>query len=230
MRIALVLWLLSPSLAFAQDREAEARALFQAAELAYHDGRFEDAELRFRQSYELSGRSDLLHNIAVSAERARHDQAAVEAYRAYLDAQPHTPRRARVEARISALNASIEAAARHDAVVQAPPVERAPPEVPEESLAPWLVLGASVVVAIAGVILIGAAAADVAAIDGAQVGSMWRDYEARYARTEAMSITGAVIVAAGLVGVAASILWRLWNGGDDAPLAWLDGSGVRGVW
>ena len=74
------------------ESDDQARGLFDAGQSAYEAGRFADAERYFRESYELSGRAELLYNIALSAEQARHDQAAIDAYRAFLEALPSSPR------------------------------------------------------------------------------------------------------------------------------------------
>lgn len=84
-------------------RDAEARHLFSAGRLAYDEGRFEDALQNYQRSYELSGRPELLFNIGMAADRLREDGKALEAFRAYLNAVPDAPNRARVEERIRVL-------------------------------------------------------------------------------------------------------------------------------
>lgn len=102
MTRAILLLLLSASTASAQD-ETEARRLFEQGAVAFEGGRFEDALTSFRESYALSGRSELLYNIAVSLDRLRRDREAIDAFRRYLDAVPDTDARSEIEARIAAL-------------------------------------------------------------------------------------------------------------------------------
>jgi len=89
------------------DREAEARALFEAARTAYESGHFEDALERFRESYELSGRPGLLFNVGTTAERLRRDEEALAAYEAYLEARPDAPNSANVRARVEILRRNL---------------------------------------------------------------------------------------------------------------------------
>jgi tetratricopeptide (TPR) repeat protein len=91
--LALTLSLLVPvSVCVAQEataaRDEEARSIFEAGATAFSAGRFEAALRRFREAYELSGRQVLLFNIGTAADRMRHDQEALESYRAYLEAEP----------------------------------------------------------------------------------------------------------------------------------------------
>ena len=120
--------------AFAQDapteppsaQEQEARALFEAGRAAFNDGRFEDSLGYFRQSYELSGRPELLFNIGTSADRLRLNQEALDAFERYLAALPDAPNRREVEGRIRVLRramvATPEEAARTETAEPAPSV------------------------------------------------------------------------------------------------------------
>ena len=84
-------------------RDEEARRLFQAGEMAYADGRYENALSRFREAHELSGRPRLLFNIAAASERLRRDDDAIGYYEQYLEALPEAPNRREVEARLEVL-------------------------------------------------------------------------------------------------------------------------------
>ena len=55
--------------------DAEARAHYQAGQLAFDQGRFENALESFRMAYALSQRPELLYNIASAADRLRQDPA-----------------------------------------------------------------------------------------------------------------------------------------------------------
>lgn len=95
--------------------DAEAHALFSAGANAFSEGRFDEAYERFRRAHELSGRPELLYNVAAAADRGGHEREALEAYVAFLEGVPDADNRAYVEARIAVLRASL-AGATTDAV------------------------------------------------------------------------------------------------------------------
>ncbi len=121
-------------------RDAEARSLFDAGMQAYAGGRYDEALRHFQHSYELSGRSGLLYNIATAAERSREDETALRAYEEYLEQEPDTRRREQVETRIRALRESI--------------ANRPPPAAPSSSISPVgpILLGVGGAAVVAGVI------------------------------------------------------------------------------
>jgi tetratricopeptide (TPR) repeat protein len=107
-----------PLPAAAQDAAVdEARAAFEAGQIAYGAGRFAEALSYFERAYELTEEPDLLYNVATVHDRLRHDEEALAAYRAYLEARPDAPDRPNIEARIRVLEEAIAADE------QAPPVE-----------------------------------------------------------------------------------------------------------
>lgn len=89
--------------------DREARALSEAATIAFEEGRFESARDHFARAYALSRRPELLFNQGSCAERLRLDREAVDFYRRYLDAIPTAHNRAYVENRIRILEATIAA-------------------------------------------------------------------------------------------------------------------------
>lgn len=93
------------------DTENEARALFQAGTMAYEDGRYEAALGHFQQAYTLSQRPLILWNIALAADRARHDELALTTYRQFLAEVPDSPTshdlRVRALARIDVLERTV---------------------------------------------------------------------------------------------------------------------------
>lgn len=107
LAVVLVLLPVQVSTAVAQGRDAEARALYAAGEAAFRDGLFEDALTYFQRSFELSGRVDLLYNIALAADRSRQDAVALAAFRRYLQERPEAATRAELEGRIRALEAAV---------------------------------------------------------------------------------------------------------------------------
>jgi tetratricopeptide (TPR) repeat protein len=221
--------------------DAEARAIYQAGVVAYRDGRFEAAERYFRQAYEASGRAQLLYNVALSAEQARHDEAALEAYQAYLDQVPDAPQQTRVETRIAALQAML-------AERPAPAAEAPPEPEPEAALAtsdeaavaatdappadeassggagplPWIVIGASAAVAVAGGVLLGVGLADVSTVENAAPPSTWADVEGAYDRAPVLTGIGIAALGVGLAGAAVGVVLAVAGGGDEqSPTAGL---------
>ena len=71
--LVLLFW---PALAMPAEGQSgtddEARAIYQAGLVAYENGRFDEALRHFQSSYALSGRPELLYNIATAAERSKH--------------------------------------------------------------------------------------------------------------------------------------------------------------
>lgn len=110
-------WLLSTAPSSAQApaetpadmRQQEARALFQAAQVAYEAGRFEVALERFTEAYTLSNRPQLLYNIGLAAERLARRPEALAAYRAYLQLHPSAPNREEVTGRVRSIELAMEA-------------------------------------------------------------------------------------------------------------------------
>ena len=95
--------------ALAQPRADEdvAKALFQAGKAAYEKGQYADALKFFEQAYEQSQRPRMLYNIGQAADRLRHDERALEAFRSFLSLLPNDPVRPEVELRVAALEKSI---------------------------------------------------------------------------------------------------------------------------
>lgn len=104
--LAVLLAALATTGAAAQEADAhdeEARALYQAGRVAFDDGRFADALGYFERAHELSGRPQLLFNIASAADRLRRNAVALEHFEGYLEAVPDAHNRRSVEARIALL-------------------------------------------------------------------------------------------------------------------------------
>ncbi len=90
----------------AGSQDAQARQLFEAGRQAFGEGRFEDALRLFRSAYAASPRAGLLYNIGSAADRLRHDQEALQAFRSYLEqAPPDAANRAEVRRRVEVLQA-----------------------------------------------------------------------------------------------------------------------------
>lgn len=102
-------------------RDEEARRLFQAAELAFADARYEDALDLFERSYALSQRPQLLFNIGTSADRLRLDARALSAFEDYLERLPDASNRREVEVRIGVLRRAVSRPAAPGPVIDTPP-------------------------------------------------------------------------------------------------------------
>ncbi|MEM6961199.1 MAG: hypothetical protein AAF550_05585 [Myxococcota bacterium] len=148
--------------------DAEAREEFSLGREAYASGQFTVALTHFNRAYELSGRDELLYNIALVEDRLRLDDAALQHYQEYLEKVPDAPAAASVETRIRILT---ENQARDEALLDeavrraqlsafdetAPDIDTVPQEQARRSVVrnPWFwvgiggaVLAASVVTAI----------------------------------------------------------------------------------
>ncbi len=84
-------------------KDAEARELFQAGEVAFEGGRFEAALSRWQEAYALSSRPALQYNIGLALDRLRRDEEAIEAFRSYLTWDSKGERADEVRGRIEAL-------------------------------------------------------------------------------------------------------------------------------
>lgn len=114
--------------------------MFEAGRIAFRDGRFEEARGHFQRSYELSGRAELLYNIASADDRLRHDEAALRGFEQYLAEVADAPNRAEVQARIEVLRAALAAS------TPARPSEGAAPGSPGPTVIfTWISAGAALV-------------------------------------------------------------------------------------
>jgi hypothetical protein len=80
-----------------------------------------------------------------------------------------------------------------------------------DSIAPWIVVGASGAVMITGGILLGVALSDKADIEDTPKGTKsWSEVESAYDRVPVLSTIGAIMVGVGAAGVAAGLTWKFW--------------------
>jgi tetratricopeptide (TPR) repeat protein len=98
----LALGLIGPftSSAHAQSDDERARVHFEAGRSYYEQARYDDAAREWQQSFELSGRPELLLNISQAQERALRYDDAIGAARQYLVLLPEASDRKTVEDRI----------------------------------------------------------------------------------------------------------------------------------
>lgn len=90
-----------------QSDDQAARLLYDRGAEALQAGDYQTALDRFQQAYDLSHRAVLLYNIGTTLDRLRRDRDALAAFQQFLEDVPDHPRRAEVQARVTALSAAI---------------------------------------------------------------------------------------------------------------------------
>lgn len=223
---------LAPSVALAQlegqaeldSLEEEARGLFHAGSAAYDRADYEVALDYFQRAYELSHRPLLLFNIGHTAERAREDARAVEAFEAYLRAAPDAENRPNVEARIARLRRQIaEAGARPPSPAPAPaPADEGP------GAGPWVLVISGAVLAIGGAVMLGASTVPADAVSSAPEGTPWVDVAGDYDAALYLSAFGFVGIGVGAALALGGVVWLAAGGGAGADAVAL-GIGPGGV-
>lgn len=88
-------------------RRSEALDLFDQSRQAYRAGQFARAAALLRKAYALHPSPVLLYNLARAEESAGHDDAALAAYRRYLEADPRARDRGAIEQRIATIGERI---------------------------------------------------------------------------------------------------------------------------
>jgi hypothetical protein len=114
--------LLAARVASADDPREAAKQHFAAGEAKYKGGDYPGAIAEFMAADALVPSPILSFNIALCHEKLGNKVDAAKLYRDYLARRPDAPNRSTVEARISALDAEIAAAA-----AAQPPVDNTPP-------------------------------------------------------------------------------------------------------
>lgn len=224
---------MAPRLASAQGSDAEARALFNAGEIAYSEGRWESALAYFERAYEMSHRPILLFNIGSSAEHLRRDEIALEAFRRYLAEIPDAGNRAAVASRIAILEQVVSAAhasisetttesEHHDedgaitdgtavAIEPTPRVEA--PAGRASDLTPWFVAGVGGAVLVAGAVLVGIGYANIASVTNARDGVSLADLSSAHDTAPILTGAGWAAVAVGAAVIAGGVAWGVVNSG-----------------
>lgn len=228
--VAAALWLLAvPALAqqptqqlTEEQRSAlddEARQLFEAGEVAYQNGRYESAYQYFAQSYELSHRALILYNMGLSAELARLDREALEAYRGYLEAVPSSDLHNRVRTRVEVLEQRVSEGDGGGSGGGSGS-EGGSGSGGGDPLPGWLLFGGGIAVAVTGGVLLGVAASDVSRVENAPMDAPWADYEESARRAEPMSIAGGVMLGVGVAAAGLGIVLALTSsgGGDEVAV------------
>lgn len=83
-----------------REQDADARDLFDRANEAYRDARYEQALEYFEAAYALSERAELQYNIGLCHERLDQDAEAIAAFESYLRDRPDAANADNVRARI----------------------------------------------------------------------------------------------------------------------------------
>lgn len=195
--------------------DAEARNLFHAGDVAFREGRYENALDYLQRAYALSHRPALLYNIGTTLDRLRRDDEALAAFEQYLREVPETDNRLEVESRIAVLRAGVEA--RREEQASEGETERQTTTVGpssqsaagSEDVGGWVLVGVGAAAIVAGAVLLGLAAADVAAVENPAPGTYWSAVDDAYARSEGESIAGAVLLGVGGAAAIAGLVWAL---------------------
>jgi tetratricopeptide (TPR) repeat protein len=199
-----------PEAAQARGAEEEARTSFEEARAAFDEGRNDDALRGFRRAYELSRRSLLLYNIGASAERLARDEEALEAYRAFVEAEPEHPSRPEAERRIVVLEARIRA---RPTVAPEPDASAEPDAPPAQTtsggwLFSWMALGATALAGGAAGLSWALANDAYAALEGSCYARGCSDDEIAASDVQArIDATTAMLVVTGVLGAATIALF-----------------------
>jgi tetratricopeptide (TPR) repeat protein len=127
------------------DRE-HALDLFAQSDVAYKQGRFEDAAGLLRQAYDLHPEPILLYNLARALEGLGDAAGAIASYRAYLDAAPTVDDRGAIERRIATLEKQQAALSATPPVgPTSPPIDTNVSDVQRgPRILPWVITGVGI--------------------------------------------------------------------------------------
>lgn len=241
MRLAIFLLLAVPTAALAQDAtesaaeggedEGRARALFNAGQTAFGEGRFAEAAGLWVRAYELSPRGALLYNIGNAYDRAGANEEALVHYRRYLEADPDTDKEAYLRSRIAVLEGIVaseeeptppEEEPDEDTAAQPAATEPAVTEPTESSgraVLGGVLLGAAAAFAVVGAGTGGRALRERKALDGRCPEGLCPESErSRADRTDRLALTTDIMLgAAGLVAVTGLLLLLLGSDDEDGP-------------
>lgn len=81
----------SPAWGMTDEEVREAKSHFEEAKRLYAEEAYMEAAHAFREAYEISGRSELLYNVARSYQKAERLQQSEVYYQKYLDEMPDAP-------------------------------------------------------------------------------------------------------------------------------------------
>ncbi len=115
-----------------EEQVTRAKRLHEKGARHYKAGRYERAAGAFRTAIAAADRPSLHFNLARAYEKLDRPAEAVAEYRAYLEAEPGTSRRKRIETKIRKLRARLAAATFEAAEAPEPPPEPEPTAAPPE--------------------------------------------------------------------------------------------------
>jgi hypothetical protein len=163
--------------------DVQARGHFRLGREYYEQGRFADAAQEFEIAYGLSGRGQLLYNVYLAYRDAQDTPNAARALRGYLTAVPDAPDHDHLQARLTALEATVTADQEAEAARVAAEAEQhrqleeaerrameaearasSGPPAASRPWWPWLVFGGGLALAVAGGVLDGVAGSDADAL------------------------------------------------------------------
>ncbi len=229
--------------AFAQEAqpagEADARHHFRVGQAHYESGHFVDAAHEFEESYRLSSRPALLHNIYVAYRDAGMAREAADALRRYLAEAENIENRPLLERRLANLERMAANQGSDDAPPSDDPPDTSDPPPPASTGDPAPATGPSegggggglspvgfIVAGVGAAALIGAAVtgplalvaeSDLASMCPNDVCPSNVDYEARASDGRALAITTDVLLGVGVAALATGVvlIFVLQEGGDE---------------
>ena len=226
LTFVLVVALGLPSVTHAQTEdataaEAEAREAFQQGSDAYAEARYGEALRLFRRAFELSGRSTLLYNIGLTADRLRDDATAVDAFERYL-ASGEDARRDEVERRLAASRARLlaDAAVVPPARTLEPAPSPRPLDEPRPSRVPLALGIVGAAVAVVSAVLVGVGARRVAEVNDTADGTRdWSEVSGDASRGRTLSIVGTSLLAVGTAAGVVSVVLHVASPSDRENVA-----------
>jgi tetratricopeptide (TPR) repeat protein len=226
--VAMAVALFTPWVAEAQaDRDGDARQLFEAAQLLYDDGEFEQAGRMFERAYELSNRTSLLYNAYLAYRDGQMQVDAARVLRQYLDL-PDAQDRDRLTPRLEALErANAEAASAPTqepgaADTQTSAVGTEAPEDTTESSSSPNVVGPLLVGAGGAMLAVGAVMGVLANKDADTLSDRCENFvcsaddRSLHDRSQRRgNASTALLIGGGVSAVAGVVLWIVMGRGDD---------------
>lgn len=87
--------------------DSAAERFFEAGRIAFNSGYYDQALRAFQEAYDLSHRSALLYNIAVTLDRLERQREALEVYERFLAEQPESDYARAVQSRIDIIRSHL---------------------------------------------------------------------------------------------------------------------------
>lgn len=186
--------------------DASAREHFLLGRAAYRGADYEAALAHFRRAYELSGRSQLLYNVGISADRLGRNEEALQVFERYLEETEAPSREQEVRERIAFLRLAVAESKQRDRLVAEAAAQHSPAtpaeEPPGRKLPQSAIIGGSLLGAA------GVAGVSVMAVGISQNGvCVETDASGECASQRSTSSWTAVYGSIGIAALAGSALW-----------------------